>query len=105
MPEENVESLRPIYAEWSKGNWRPRFSVYSPNMEWGWSDEFPGLAGVYHDPDLRNDRLREWLSPWEHWRCEAEELVVHGDHVVALCRYRGTGKGSGAVVDLSLIHI
>ena len=28
----------------------PTFDVYDPEMEWGWSDEFPGLAGVYRDP-------------------------------------------------------
>ena len=48
-------------------------------MEWGWSDDFPGLAGVYHDPAERNERLYEWLSPWEDWRCEAQNYVVEGD--------------------------
>ena len=28
---------------------------------------------MYHDPAERNERLREWLSPWEDWRCEAED--------------------------------
>jgi hypothetical protein len=40
----NADLLQPIYEEWSRGNWRPSFDVYDPEMEWGWSDEFPGLA-------------------------------------------------------------
>ena len=71
----------------------------------GWSSEFPGLAGVYRDPAERNARLREWLSPWEHWRCEVEEFVQHGDYVVVIARYRGRGKGSGAEVDVRGAHV
>ena len=59
-------------------------------MEWDWSAEFPGFAGVYRDPAER--RLPDWLSPWEHWTCEAEEYVEHGDHVVVRSRYRGREK-------------
>jgi uncharacterized protein len=105
VAEGTLDAIRRVYDEWGRGNWRPKWDIYADDMEWGWSDEFPGLAGVYHDPAERNERLREWLSPWQHWRCEAEDLVVHGDHVVALCRYRGTGKGSGAVVDEQGAHL
>ena len=105
MSKENVDALRPIYDEWSRGNWRPKFDVYDPEMKWGWSSEFPGIAGVYQDPAERNKRLHEWLSPWEDWRCEAEEYVEHGDHVVVLTRYRGRGKGSGAEIDTRGAHV
>jgi uncharacterized protein len=101
----NVELLHQVYAEWGRGNWVPKFDFYADDMEWGWSDDFPGISGVYHDPAERNARLREWLSPWEHWRCAAEDYVVHGDHVVALTRYRGVGKGSGASVDTRGAHV
>lgn len=29
----NVEALRPIYEEWGRGNWRPRFDIYADEME------------------------------------------------------------------------
>ena len=100
----NVEALKPVYEEWSRGNWQPRFEVYAKDMEWGWSDEFPGLQGVSRDPETRSRRLREWLSPWEDWRCEAEEFVTSGDHVVVLTRYSGRGKGSRVAVDTRGAH-
>ena len=74
-------------------------------MEWGWSDEFPGLQGVWRDPETRNSRLREWLSPWEDWRCEAEEFVTAGEFVVVLTRYTGQGKESGVAVDTRGAHL
>jgi ketosteroid isomerase-like protein len=101
----NVEALRPVYEEWGRGNWTPRFDVYAEDMEWGWSDEFPGLAGVYRDPGLRNDRLLEWLSEWEDWRCEAENFVTNGEFVVVLARYTGRGKESGVTVDSEGAHV
>jgi ketosteroid isomerase-like protein len=105
VSEEDVEAIRRVYDEWSQGNWRPKFEIYDDEMEWGWSDDFPGLAGVYHDSAERNDRLYEWLSPWEDWRCEAEDYVVHGDQVVVLARYRGRGKGSGLEVNTEGAHV
>jgi uncharacterized protein len=101
----NVQGLRPVYEQWARGNWAPRFDVYADDMEWGWSDEFPGLAGVYRDPAQPNRRLLEWLSPWEDWRCEAEDYVTNGEFVVVLTRYTGRGKESGVTVDTEGAHL
>jgi hypothetical protein len=62
MSPSNADLIRPIYEEWSRGNWRTSFDVYHPEMEWGWSEEFPGLGGVYHDTEDPNPRLQTWLS-------------------------------------------
>jgi uncharacterized protein len=105
MAPSNADRIRPIYEEWSRGNWRPRFDVYHPQMEWGWSDEFPGLAGVYDDRRDPNPRLRSWLSEWEHWRVEADEYVELGDHVVVLVTYHGRGRGSGVEVRQPGAHV
>ncbi len=100
----NVEAVRPVYEEWGRGNWRPRFDFYAPDMEWGWSEEFPN-RGVSSDPETKSRRLREWLSPWEEWRCAAEDFVAAGEFVVVLTRYTGRGKGSGASVDSQGAHL
>ena len=105
MSKANIDALRPVYEEWGRGNWRPRFEVYGPEWAWGFSDEFPGLSGVYREDAAKSERLRAWLSPWEDWRCEVEEFVSHGDHVVVLARYTGRGKGSGVPVDTQGAHV
>ena len=105
MAPGNVDLIRPIYEEWGRGNWIPRFEVYDPEMEWGWSDEFPGLAGVYRDAESPNPRLRAWLSPWEHWQAEADDYLELGDYVVVLATYRGTGKGSGVEIVQEGAHV
>jgi uncharacterized protein len=105
LAPSNVDLIRPIYEEWGRGNWRPRFDVYDPNMEWGWSDEFPGLAGVYEDHEDPNPRLVAWLSGWEHWRAEADEFLEFGDHVVVLATYHGRGRGSGVEISQEGAHV
>ena len=74
-------------------------------MEWGWSDEFPDLAGVFTDGRSPNPRLRAWLSGWEHWRAEADDYLEFGDYVVVLATYRGTGKGSGVEIAQEGAHV
>ena len=105
MASHNIELIRPIYDEWGRGNWRTAFDVYDPHMEWGWSSEFLGLAGVYEDSRDPNPRLRAWLKEWEYWRAEAEEFLEFGDHVVVLATYRGRGKGSGVAINQLGAHV
>ena len=97
--------LEEIYHHWAAGDWTPHFELYSPDMEWGWSDEFPGIAGVYRDTETPNSRLLSWLCEWESWTCEAEDYVRFGGVVVVLTRYRGRGKVSGVEVDVEGAHV
>ena len=53
MSQENVDALQIVYEEWGRGNFRPTFNVYGPDMEWGWSEEFPDVHGVFRDPELK----------------------------------------------------
>lgn len=73
--------------------------------KWGWSDDFPGLAGVYEDHADPNPRLQAWLSEWEDWRAEADEFLEFGDHVVVLASYRGRGRGSGVEIHQLGAHV
>jgi ketosteroid isomerase-like protein len=101
----NADLIRPIFEEWGRGNWRPRFDVYHPQMKWGWSDEFPGLGGVCEDAQDPNPRMRAWLREWDDWRAEAEEFLELGDYVVVFTSYHGRGKSSGAEVHQKGAHV
>jgi ketosteroid isomerase-like protein len=105
MASPNIEALKDVYEHWGRGDWEYIPPFYSPDFEWGWSEEFPGLAGVIHDTRSPNPRLQTWLSPWEHWHVEVEEYLEQGDTVIVLARYRGRGKGSGVDVDVAGAHV
>jgi uncharacterized protein len=105
VPRSNVEALKEIYARWSEGEYDFVPEIYADDFEWGWSADFPGLAGVYRDTETPNRRLRAWLSPWERWICDVEDYVERGDWVIVLTHYRGRGKGSGVDVDVLGAHV
>jgi uncharacterized protein len=105
MASRNVDLIRPVYEDWGRGSWRTAFDVYDEHMEWGWSSEFLGLAGVYEDPRDPNPRLKAWLSGWEYWRAEAEDFLELGDYVVVLAIYHGRGKGSGVEIRQEGAHV
>lgn len=103
VPE--IEPLKAVYAQWGRGNFRSRIGPYADGFAWGWSDEFPGLAGVFRDPASASRRLLEWLRQWKEWKVEAEEYLAAGDFVVVFCRYRGSGNASGVEVDTRGAHL
>ena len=103
--EANIEVLRPVYEQFSKGNFRPVTDAYGADLEWGWSEEFPDIAGVERGAEGQSERMLTWLRTWEHWRVEAEEYRTNGDFVVVLTRYIGRGKGSGVDVDTPGAHL
>lgn len=105
MSEANVELLRPVYEQWARGDFRRVPSAYGADLEWGWSQEFPDIAGVEPGVEGQDERLLSWLSSWQRWRVEAEEFLTVGDRVVVLTRYIGTGKGSGVDVDVQGAHL
>jgi uncharacterized protein len=105
IPRSNVEALQEIYARWGEGEYDFVPDMYADDFEWGWSPDFPGLAGVYRDAETPNRRLRAWLSPWEKWICDVEDYVELGDSVIVLTHYRGRGKGSGVDVDVLGAHV
>ena len=82
-----------------------RFDFYADDMEWGWSEEFPDIAGVYVDNETPNPRLQRWLCSWEFWACEVDGSLEIGDTTVVLTRYRGIGRGSGIEVDVEGAHL
>ena len=74
-------------------------------MEWGWSEEFPGLAGVYRDGADRNERLAEWLGPWNTGsvrRRTTSSTETTSSRSVAI---PAGARGSGAMVDTKGAHL
>ncbi len=93
MSEKNVDLVRSITAEWEQGNYS---SV-------AWAD--PDLELVGGDGSVTvglnevGKRWAEFLEAWEDFATLAEEILdVGDDRVLALVRFQGRGRGSGAPV-------
>jgi uncharacterized protein len=104
MSQENVEILRPIYAEWEQGNLKAGTELLAPEIESTWPSEFPS-GGTYHGPEGHRRAMREWLSAWAPLQLQAEGFIDAGERVVVPFRVRGHGKGSGIDVDRRFAHV
>lgn len=103
--EQAVDGLRPIYADWARGEFGRRPGVYhAGGLEWGFSDELPD-AGTEVDTSDRSERYAEWLSGWDEWRCYAQRYIDAGEQVVVFTRYTGRGRGSSVEVEREGAHI
>jgi len=95
MSEENVETVRSVYEEWAKGNFRAGVELYDPQILMVQHQGFPE-SGSYLGLDGIRRYMGEFLEAWEEVSLSAEEVIDAGDSVVVAVVHRGTGKGSGA---------
>ncbi len=61
-------------------------------------ETFRGFEGVERAMGMIND-------VWDDFRFEVEELIDAGDHVVAVAKLSGKGKGGGVSVDQHDVHV
>jgi ketosteroid isomerase-like protein len=102
MSDENVESLRRLYADWERGDFRPGRDMFASDVLFD-----PGSPG--DQPIQGLDRvaahMRDFLSQWESFRVVPQEFseagrTEAGDKVVLVTeRQYGTGRGSRVPID------
>jgi ketosteroid isomerase-like protein len=105
MSQENVDLVRRAYEVFNQGGPEAVISagIWSPEIVFDFSpSEIPGL-GVYRGHDeVRAFFEEDWFGafPFEEWEVVLDELVDHGDQVIAAHRQRGLGASSGVTAEL-----
>jgi ketosteroid isomerase-like protein len=105
ISEQNVELVRRGYEVFNQGGPEAVISagLWSPDLVFDFSrSEIAGL-GVYRGYDeVRKFFEEDWFEafPFEEWEVELDELVDHGDQVVAIQRQRGRGASSGVAAEI-----
>ncbi|HWG08942.1 MAG TPA: nuclear transport factor 2 family protein [Solirubrobacteraceae bacterium] len=90
---ENLDLVRSIYAAWERGDWT--------STEWADSEiEFviPDGPDAFSSTGAARmaELWREYLSAWEGYRIEADEIrELDDERVLVLSHYSGSGKASG----------
>jgi ketosteroid isomerase-like protein len=95
MSQENVELVRRVYEDWSRGDFSGG-EVFDPDVEFDMVD-WPG-----QDRSRGLDEMRQaWqasLRAWEDFRAEPTDFIENGPRVVVPTHVTARGKGSGAAV-------
>ena len=104
MSQANADTVRAIYDEWAKGNFRAGADVYDRYAVLVQGEGFPE-KGAYLGPEEIRDYMQRFLEAWERVTIEAEEIEVVGDSVVAAVLQLAEGKGSGAPAELRYFQV
>ena len=105
MSQENVEAVRRGYELFNEGGPEAVIGAgfWSPEIVFDFSpSEIPGL-GVYRGHDeVRAFFEEDWFGafPFEEWEIVLDQLIDHGDQVIAIHHQRGLGASSGAAAEL-----
>jgi ketosteroid isomerase-like protein len=96
---KNLEILRGSNAAFNRRDRNAAFAYFHPDVEWR---DLQHAADV---PECIHGRS-EVLALWDGWEevfddftAEVEEYIDAGESVVAITRWRATGKGSTLVVE------
>ena len=92
MSEENVEIVRRMYDAFHAGD-LDALVYFDPNVVIDASHRVDGRVGRGREELVVI--LGEWMSTWDEWREEVEEIRDAGDQVLVISTQRGRGKGSG----------
>ncbi len=100
MSQENVEIVRELYADWSKGDFRVGLELFDPELHFSIDGAVTPIPGEWRGVEGMREAWREQLSAWEHYRTgPIEHLMESGDQVAAFNRMHGRGRHSGAEAD------
>ena len=95
--------LRPILAEWAKGNLWVGAEIMAPDITFRAAPPANFAAQGLEETALE---VLDLLDHWSAYRIEAEELEDLGeDNVLVVGRQHGTGKLSGAEVDYPIFIV
>jgi ketosteroid isomerase-like protein len=95
MSQENVEVVRRVYEEWSRGDFSGG-EVFDECVEFDMVD-WPGRDNSRGIEEMAR-AWQESLAAWEDFRAEPTDFIETGPHVVVTTHVTARGKGSGADV-------
>jgi ketosteroid isomerase-like protein len=94
MSQENMELARRV-----PGDFQALLELLSDDVVWD-NAHFGAAVPLDHEGVVRGKRdvsrlLRSWVSTWQDFRFDAEEIIDAGDAVVVVIRETGRGRTSG----------
>ena len=105
MSQENVEIVRRSVAALAAGDWQAVFETWDPEIEWHFELEAV-ISGVRRSRDQVRAALSSFMTEWEDFAVEVEDLIATDDErVVLVAHLTGRGRGSGIPLDFRLTNI
>jgi ketosteroid isomerase-like protein len=95
----NVDLIRGLYEAFARGDIEAVLAALDEQVEWTEVEGFPH-GGTYVGPQAVLEGVFAPLGrDWDSFTADMSEFLDAGDHVVAIGRYRGTFRPTGASLD------
>jgi ketosteroid isomerase-like protein len=93
MSEGNVQIVRRMYEAFRGGDLDAALANFGPEVVVDAGHRVDGRVG--HGREELVTILGEWMTTWEDWKEEVEEMRDLGDRVLVISTQSGKGKESG----------
>jgi ketosteroid isomerase-like protein len=107
MAQDNLETIRGLYAAFARGDVPFVLGTLDAQVEWNEAENF-----IYADrnPYLGPQAVLDGVfmrigAEWDGFSAATEQLVGSGATVIALGRYRATCKATGKPVNAQFVHV
>ena len=98
MTADRVETVRRIYEEWARGNFRAGTELFDRNVLLVLRPDFPE-PGAYVGLEQISAYMRDLLASYTGFAIAGKDFVAAGDSVVVELHQTGTGATSGVPTD------
>src|SRR5687768_4567934 len=98
MSEENVATVRAIWAAVNRGDLDEAFSHAPDDFVADWSSSEAPESGLYRGRETVKALFEKTQEPWSEIEYFESEIIDAGDQVVRIGGVRARGHGSGAEV-------
>jgi ketosteroid isomerase-like protein len=105
MSRENVDTLRAVYEEWARGNFRAGVDLYDEHVLYLPVGGLPDVVAPHIGPEGIREYMRGQLQAWTRLTIAGEEFIEAGDSVVVAAHWVAVGKESVAPVEARLFHV
>lgn len=106
MSQAALANLRRGQAAFNQGDLSVMTELTTPDVEWGSTGAFPGLADYYRGPEA----IKRWAdlvrSEWDEFEVSLGDVLHDTDGLVVVVeQLRGRGRASGAEVEMSVFAV
>jgi uncharacterized protein len=105
MSEQSIEFVQSVYGAFARGDVPAVLRAFADDIEWHEAEGMP-YGGPYHGGEaVAQNVFGPIAEDVEGFAIVPDEFMGSGETVAAVVRYTGTGKATGRVLDLPVVHI
>jgi hypothetical protein len=107
MSQANIDLIQSMYDAFARGDGPSALAALDPAIVWNEAENFPYAdRNPYIGPlAVAEGIFGRVATEWDGFRVNVAEILDAGDTVVALGRYTGKYKASGATLDAQFAHV